>query len=391
MISADIRKRLHERGVAFVASPVSGNAKVIKAGKLSAVISGPEAACKIALPLIEVFAPSGVSYVGDGELARVCKIAHNVMLGVVIENLIEITLLANKMGVPRHAFLAFMNNSVMGSMFTRYKSPALVNLDWTTTFTPELLRKDLDLGLELGREYDVPMPVTAATREVLQSHFGAATLQSNPEEYLGKDFAALMETMALASGMKLDERKQERADGTGRAEPTTSCRQSAAHVGDCRMIGPMIGAYICRRSGLVGRGAPTAANVAFIRRRGSTPDLARRFDDQFQFLRLIGLAQRIAGDRRGKAALRADRELRQIDVTRGVVDAAAQIVVTLQRRRLAADEAEHDALVLRHKPQRLEIAGARRVVFEQEMADLGFLQIEFPRRSRSRLRRDSCP
>ena len=183
---------------------MSGNAKVIKAGKLSAVASGPEAAFRKVGALVEVFAPNGVSYVGDGELARVCKIAHNVMLGVVIENLIEITLLANKMGVPRHAFLSFMNNSVMGSMFTRYKSPALVNLDWTTTFTPELLRKDLDLGLELGREYDVPMPVTAATREVLQTHFGAATLKPDPEEYLQKDFAALMETMALAAGMKLE-------------------------------------------------------------------------------------------------------------------------------------------------------------------------------------------
>jgi 3-hydroxyisobutyrate dehydrogenase len=201
--SAEIRAELKKRGVDYIAAPVSGNAKVINAGKLSAVISGPEAACKSAMPLIETFAPSGVSYVGDGELARVCKIAHNVMLGVVIENLIEITLLANKMGVPRHAFLAFMNNSVMGSMFTRYKAPALVNLDWTTTFTPELMRKDLDLGLELGREHDVPMPVTAAAREMLQSHFGAAILQSNPEEYLQKDFAALMETMALASGMKL--------------------------------------------------------------------------------------------------------------------------------------------------------------------------------------------
>jgi 3-hydroxyisobutyrate dehydrogenase len=201
--SADIRKRLSDRGVDFVAAPVSGNAKVINAGRLSAVISGPEAACKTVTPMIEVFAPQGVSFVGDGELARVCKIAHNVMLGVVIENLIEITLLANKMGVPRHAFLAFINNGVMGSMFTRYKSPALVNLDWTTTFTPELLRKDLDLGLALGREHDVPMPVTAATREVLQGHFGAATLQKNPEEYLEKDFAALLETMALAAGMKL--------------------------------------------------------------------------------------------------------------------------------------------------------------------------------------------
>jgi 3-hydroxyisobutyrate dehydrogenase len=201
--SALIRERLASLGSVFVAAPVSGNAKVIKAGRLSAVVSGPETAARAVMPLIEAFAPQGVSYVGEGELARVCKIAHNVMLGVVIENLIEITLLANKMGVPRHAFLSFMNNSVMGSMFTRYKSPALVNLDWTTTFTPELLRKDLDLGLSLGREWDIPMPVTAAAREMLQSHFGAATLKPDPQDYLQKDFAALMETMALASGMTL--------------------------------------------------------------------------------------------------------------------------------------------------------------------------------------------
>ncbi len=211
--SAAIRKRLAERGVSLLAAPVSGNAEVIKAGKLSSVVSGPEVDARMAMPLIEVIAPQGVSYVGDGELARICKIAHNVMLGVVIENLIEITLLAHKMGVPRWAFLSFMNNSVMGSMFTRYKTPALVNLDWTTTFTPELLRKDLDLGLELGRKWDVPMPITAATREVLQSHFGAAQLQKNPKEYLAKDFAALAETMALASGMKLQ--SENKIVGTG--------------------------------------------------------------------------------------------------------------------------------------------------------------------------------
>jgi 3-hydroxyisobutyrate dehydrogenase len=201
--SAEIRKRLKERGADFICAPVSGNAKVIKAGKLSSVCSGPEASFRKVEEMIKVYAPKGVSYVGDGELARVCKIAHNVMLGVVIQNLIEITLLVNKMGVPRHAFLAFLNNGVMGSMFTAYKSPALVNLDWTTTFTPELLRKDLDLGLEMGREQDVPMPVTAAAREMLQAHFGVAQLQKNPEEYLQKDFAALLETMALAAGMKL--------------------------------------------------------------------------------------------------------------------------------------------------------------------------------------------
>lgn len=201
--STRIRERLKQKGIDFVAAPVSGNGQVIKAGKLSSVVSGPEAAAKLIMPIVEIFAPKGVSYVGDGELARICKIAHNVMLGVVIENLIEITLLANKMGVPRHAFLSFMNNGVMGSMFTAYKTPALVNLDWTTTFTPELLRKDLDLGLELAREWDVPMPVTAATREVLQQHIGKALSQPNSEEILAQDFAKMAETMAELSGMKL--------------------------------------------------------------------------------------------------------------------------------------------------------------------------------------------
>src|SRR5271165_1680774 len=130
--SAAIRGRLAARGADFVCCPVSGNAKVINAGKLSAVASGPEAAFRTVEPMVKVFAPRGVSYVGDGELARICKIAHNVMLGVVIENLIEITLLTNKLGVPREAFLAFFNNSALGSMFTGYKAPALVNLDWTT-------------------------------------------------------------------------------------------------------------------------------------------------------------------------------------------------------------------------------------------------------------------
>ena len=79
-----------------------------------------------------------------------------------------------------------------------------MNLDWATTFTPELLRKDLDLGLELGREREVPMPVTAAAREMLQSHIGAARLRVDADKVLGADFAALAETMAHAAGMQLE-------------------------------------------------------------------------------------------------------------------------------------------------------------------------------------------
>jgi 3-hydroxyisobutyrate dehydrogenase len=201
--SEAIRARLKQLGCEFVSAPVSGNGKCVKAGKLSSVASGPKSAFDQVQPYLATIAASGVAYVGEGELARICKIAHNVFLGVVIQNIAEITILAQKAGVPRHAFLNFMNASVLGSTFTKYKSNALVNLDWTTTFTPALLRKDLDLGLKAARDLDVAMPVTAATREALQSHFGAATLKPDPSAYLDKDFAALLETVALAAGIKL--------------------------------------------------------------------------------------------------------------------------------------------------------------------------------------------
>src|SRR6185312_15235138 len=120
---------LNKKNIDYLAAPVSGNAKVIKAGKLTFVVSGPKAAYEKARPYLDMMG-MGSSYVGEGELARIAKICHNVMLGVVIQSLAEITLLAEKAGMPRHAFLDFFNKSVMGSTFTRYKAPAFVNLDF---------------------------------------------------------------------------------------------------------------------------------------------------------------------------------------------------------------------------------------------------------------------
>ncbi len=118
--SANIRERLAELDADLICAPVSGNGKCVKAGKLSAVASGPKKVFDQVEEIISAIAGRGVSYVGEGELARFCKIAHNVMLGAVTQNLAEITVLAQKAGVPRRAFLDFMNNSVMGSIFTRY-------------------------------------------------------------------------------------------------------------------------------------------------------------------------------------------------------------------------------------------------------------------------------
>jgi len=192
--SAELRTLLSNRGVQMLAAPVSGNAKVIKAGRLSFVCSGPRAAFDAALPALKMMGPAA-SYVGDGELARIVKICHNVFLGVVIQSLAEITVLAQKAGVPRHAFLDFINQSVMGSTFSRYKTPALVNLDFHVTFTPQLLRKDLDLGLDAAKRFEVPMPLASITRDLVQSLIGNGLDD--------EDFAKLVVQQARASGLEL--------------------------------------------------------------------------------------------------------------------------------------------------------------------------------------------
>jgi len=202
--SAEIRAELARRGVALLAAPVSGNAKVIKAGKLTIVASGPRDAYATTLPYLEAIG-RGVTWVGEGELARIAKICHNVMLGVVIQNLCEIVVLAQKAGMQRHAFLEFLNNSVMGSMFTRYKSPAITNLDFAVTFTPELLRKDLDLGLAAGRELGVPMPLTSLTRDMVQTLIGHG--------HTDQDFATLLLLQARASGIDLAPENVKVSDG----------------------------------------------------------------------------------------------------------------------------------------------------------------------------------
>lgn len=207
--SAEISAQAGERGSAFLAAPVSGNPRVVSAGLLTFVVSGPEDAYRAALPYIERLG-TGVTYVGEGEGARLAKICHNLMLGVVAQSLAEIIVLAEKGGVSRASFLEFLNNSVMGSMFTRYKTPAYVNLDFTPTFTPLLLRKDFDLGFEAARALDVPMPVAAATQQIVQKLIG--------EGYTDVDFAALLTLQARASGLEIEPEGASVTDGLGVAE-----------------------------------------------------------------------------------------------------------------------------------------------------------------------------
>jgi 3-hydroxyisobutyrate dehydrogenase len=203
--SAEIRARLEAMGVAYLCAPVSGNAKVAKAGKLLMVASGGRSLYERVQPILQVMARK-VVWVGEGELARIWKIAHNTMFGVVIQNLCEITVLAEKAGIPRHVFLESINDSVLGSMYTRYKTPMLTNLTFDqVTFTPKLLLKDMDLGLAAARSHGVVMPAAAATRESIARMAGHGHGEV--------DFAVLLLETARDAGMQLRSEGVSMSDG----------------------------------------------------------------------------------------------------------------------------------------------------------------------------------
>jgi 3-hydroxyisobutyrate dehydrogenase-like beta-hydroxyacid dehydrogenase len=193
-VSAAVRAAAAETGTALLAAPISGNPKVVAVGRASLVVSGPEDAFRRVLPLLAALGGS-VTYVGTGEAARLVKLAHNMVLAVVAQALAESVVLAERHGVSRAAYLEFLNSSVLGSAFSRYKSPALVGLDFTPTFTTAMLRKDLDLGLAAARAAEVPMPLTAAVHQLVQAAVGAG--------HGGSDFAALLLEQARAAGLTL--------------------------------------------------------------------------------------------------------------------------------------------------------------------------------------------
>jgi 3-hydroxyisobutyrate dehydrogenase len=202
--SAEVRAVAAAYGARMLAVPVSGNDVVARAGKLSVLVSGPADAYETVAPYLACFGPS-VSYVGDGDIARVVKLCHNLLLGIVFEGLAEVTVLAEKNGVPRHVFMDCINKSVLGSTFTRYKTPVIANLDFTVTFTHTLLRKDLDLGIGAGRKTGTNLPATQVVRDLVQRCVDEGGAEA--------DYTTMLRRLAADAGLDLKPDRVAVSDG----------------------------------------------------------------------------------------------------------------------------------------------------------------------------------
>jgi 3-hydroxyisobutyrate dehydrogenase-like beta-hydroxyacid dehydrogenase len=190
--SAGVRAAASACGVEFLAAPVSGNPHVVAEGEAVMIASGPHATYEAAEPYLRSIVKMSV-WGGADEQARLVKICHNLYLGLLVQSLSEVTTLAEKSGVPRAAFLDFLNSTGLGTDWVRRRTPDLLALDWTPTFTTELLRKDFDLGLAAGRSEEVSMPLTAIMLQLIQAAIGRG--------HRDDDFLSLFEHQASSSGM----------------------------------------------------------------------------------------------------------------------------------------------------------------------------------------------
>jgi 3-hydroxyisobutyrate dehydrogenase-like beta-hydroxyacid dehydrogenase len=170
--SARVAALAEEARLLYLRAPVSGNPSVVQAGNLTFIVSGPKEALERAEPTLLAIGQA-VHEVGEGEQARVVKLAVNLVIGGLAELMAEALVLSEASGVSRSALLETMGDSAAGAPFVKYKTEPLLRDDYSATFTTRLMEKDVDLVLEEAASAGLFLPlVKRLIRETIDAGYG---------------------------------------------------------------------------------------------------------------------------------------------------------------------------------------------------------------------------
>jgi 3-hydroxyisobutyrate dehydrogenase-like beta-hydroxyacid dehydrogenase len=191
-VSRAVAEKVRAKGADMVDAPVSGSVVTLEQGKLSVMVGGDRATFDRVRPLLEDIGPK-VTHVGGNGLALSMKIAINLSLAVQMLAFSEGVLLAEKSGIARETAVDVLTHSVIGSPMIQYRGPFVLGMPEEVWFSVNMMRKDMVLALEMGRQLDVPLPTTAVTNEMLTAARGMGLAEF--------DFAVLFEALARMSGV----------------------------------------------------------------------------------------------------------------------------------------------------------------------------------------------
>ena len=192
-LSRAIATRVREQGARMVDAPVSGSVATLEQGKLAIMVGGDRATFDKVKPILDDIGPK-VTYVGGNGLAVSMKIAVNISVAVQMLAFAEGVLLAEKSGIARDVAVDVLAHSAIGSPMLQYRGPFVLQMPDEAWFNVNMMQKDVQLALELGRQLDVPLPTTAATNEWLTAARALGLAE--------KDFAAVFLALARVSGVE---------------------------------------------------------------------------------------------------------------------------------------------------------------------------------------------
>lgn len=190
--SRELAARVAELGAHMIDAPVSGSVITLEQGKLSVMVGGDEEVVERVRPVLEAIGPK-VIHVGQNGSAVTMKIACNLSLAVQMLAFSEGVLLAEKSGISREKAVEVLLASVIASPMVAYRGPFVLEQPDEAWFDVNMMQKDMNLALELGRSVDVPLPTTAVTNELLTAARGMGLAD--------KDFAVLFDVLAAMSGV----------------------------------------------------------------------------------------------------------------------------------------------------------------------------------------------
>jgi len=191
--SQELAEQVKAKGAAMLDAPVSGSVITLEEGKLSLMVGGDADVFQKVKPILLDIGPK-VTHVGKNGLAVTMKIATNLSLAVQMLAFSEGVLIAEKAGIKREVAVEVLTNSVIASPMVKYRGPFVLEMPEEAWFNVNMMQKDMNLALELGRQLDIPLPTTAATNEMLTAARGMG--------FEEQDFAVMFDALAQMSGMK---------------------------------------------------------------------------------------------------------------------------------------------------------------------------------------------
>ena len=189
--SRAIAARVAELDAHMLDAPVSGSVITLEQGKLAVMVGGDADVFDRVRPVLEAIGPK-VFHVGPNGAAVTIKIASNLQLAVQMLAFSEAVLIAEKSGIPREKAVEVLLGTVIASPMVTYRGPFVLEQPEEAWFDVNMMQKDMNLALELGRQLDVPLPTTAITNEFLTAARGMGLAD--------KDFAIVFDVLAAMAG-----------------------------------------------------------------------------------------------------------------------------------------------------------------------------------------------